>query len=265
MATINLLPSGNWPSDFNLAVRAGLVPEVSKVSALGHSDSVGSSGLRCLYHGADTADISDNVAALLQTPGTCYLASTSTADTSDGTGARTVLVSGIDSDGDAATAVATLNGQTGVDLGTWAAIRSLQVLTAGNGGVNAGTLWVATSNSFTAGAPNASNHLNAMEVGTNVSATALMVVPLGHTWYVDQFTVYEGDTSKVLNFQFYQYSYSTGLWYEAFDIHGKQGSILADVKSYPGITGLSAVMIRTVVDTGSAIVTGSIGGYLVKD
>lgn len=261
----SLDPRHNSSIDWNLALRAGKIPGLSKDTALGHSDAVPNAALRCLYHGADTADIFGNVASLIQSPVECFLASTDAQDASGGSGATSVLISGLDANLDPKTATVTPTGQTPVSIGTWGAIRKLQVVAAGVGGKNAGTLWVAKSSSFASGIPNASNHLNAMELGTNISATALMVVPRNHKWFVDQFTIYSGDTTKTLNFQFYQYSYATGLWYEAFDIHGTQGNIEAPVLSYPALTGGDAVMLRCVVSATSAKVTGSISGILAKN
>ena len=246
---------------FDMAARGGRIPGLSKESALGHSDDV-NTNLRCLYHGMGTSGIYTNVQSLIETPAEVFIASESANDASAGSGARTVLIVGLDANLDVAQTIATLNGQTAVSIGTWAAVRKMQVLTAGATGSNEGEIWLGTG-VFTAGAP--ANHLNAMEPGTNVAVTALMVVPADHKWYVDQFTIYSGDTTKTLNFQFWQYSYTTGLWYEVFDIHGKQDSEAPDVRSYPPLSGGDAVMLRCAVDTGTAKVTGSIGGFLVKN
>ena len=250
-------------ADINLDARLGLVAGTSKDSALGHSDDVGTT-LGLLYHGHVTAaPIEPNISAHLETPAVVKVASTSANDkgtATAGTGARTVLLVGLDENLEVATETVTLDGQTAVTTTTtFAVVRKMQVTSAGTGGVNDGTIWVGTG-SFTTGVP--ATHLNAMEAGTNISATALMAVPASFKWVVDQFSIYSGDTSKVLNFQFYQYSYATGLWYEAFDIHGKQDAINPDVYSYPPLTAGDLLALRTAVNTGTAKVTGSISGFL---
>ena len=242
-----------------VAARLGKVDGVSKRTALGHSDSVGTN-LRPLYQNHNTADL--NIADLIGTNSTIKLASTSANDDEGGSGATIVQVSGVDENLAFTTENVTLNGTTEVETTTvWRAVEKLQVIAAGAGGQNAGTIW-AGNGVFTAGVP--ATKYNSMEAGTNVSALCFINVPAGRQFLVDQLSIYSGDTTKVLNFQFYQYSNATGLWYEAFDVHGKQGSILQPVSSYPALNEGDAIMMRVNVDTGTAIITGAIAGYMVE-
>ena len=253
---------GNNTGNHN-AIRFGEVAGVSTRSSLGHSDSVGTT-ICVLYALHSSQVICTNIRDVYDTPQTVKVASTSTSDTSDGTGARTVLLSGVDSNLEPLTEIITMNGRTAVtSTETFKAVEKVQVLTAGDGGSNAGDIWVGMNAAvFTTGVPDLG--INAVETGTNISATAFLVVPKGKKFYVNQFTVYSGDTTKILNFQFYQYSATTGLWYEAFDIHGKQEALSPDVYSYPPLNEGDIVMLRVAVDAQTAIITGSIGGYLVE-
>lgn len=237
-----------------------LSDRVGKSTAIGHSDEVGTN-LRPLFHGTATADITPNIQALIATPAQVKVASTSAADVlTSGTGAWVVQVTGLDENLDPLVENVNLNGQTAVTTtGTFYIVTKLQVIAAGSGGENAGTIWCGTG-VFTGGVP--ATHLLDIETGTNVSAFCVIAVPTGKSFVVDQLSIFSGDTTKDLNFQFYQYSPVTGLWYEVFDVHGKQGSIILPVSAYPVLGAGSVVMLRCAVNTGTAKVTGSIAGYL---
>lgn len=85
---------------------------------------------------------------------TPYCASTDANDTSAGTGARTIRVSGIDTSFTAFTETVTMNGQTSVNLATANVqfIYKIEVLTTGSGGLNAGIVRCGTG-ANTGGAP----------------------------------------------------------------------------------------------------------------
>lgn len=69
------------------------------------------------------------------------LVSTSTNDTSVGTGARTVLIEGLDSVGQDLSEVVTLNGTSNVaTTGSYLMINRMTVATAGSGGANVGDI-----------------------------------------------------------------------------------------------------------------------------
>lgn len=243
--------------DFNLRVRAGKEAGVATASGTGHSDVVGTT-LGLLYHKHDTAAVDAHVFALVATPATVQVASTSGVDVG-----TVVQLRGVTGTGAAATELVVLNGQTPV-AGTvvWRVVEKATVMVAANGTSNAGTVWVGTAAAtFIAGVP--TQALNAIEAGTNMSAAAIIAVPTGSVFVVTQFSIYSGDTNKVLDFEFYQYDPTTGLWYEAFDIHGTQSGITPDVYSYPALQPGAVVMLRASVNVGHAIATGVIGGYMV--
>lgn len=85
---------------------------------------------------------------LLSTAETLNIVSTSANDTSVGTGARTVLVFGLDAEGLELSEVVTLNGTTNVlTTAPFFRINELIVLTAGTGGLNAGVITATSSGS----------------------------------------------------------------------------------------------------------------------
>lgn len=114
------------------------------------------------------------------------VSSTSASDTAAGTGARTVLVAGLDADYNEISETVTLNGQTAV-LTTKLFLRVFRayVLTAGSGGTAAGTLYVGDG-VVTAGVP--ATVYAVIDVGDNQTNMALWTVPAGHTLYIHRGT-----------------------------------------------------------------------------
>lgn len=102
-------------------------------------------------------------------------ASSDAADTSAGTGARTISVEGLDSNYDSVTETVTLNGATPVatSSGFWI-VHNVSVLTAGSGGTNAGVI---TGTSAAAGTP----VLASVAIGKGRSENAIYMVPRNKT------------------------------------------------------------------------------------
>ena len=99
--------------DYNLEVLKGNVPGSAVVIIIGHDDA--NPTTRTTYSpglGAATGDI--NQSTIHVTPAVVSMASTNANDTSAGTGLRTVLLSGLDSNGNAQTETISLNGTTAV-------------------------------------------------------------------------------------------------------------------------------------------------------
>lgn len=124
------------------------------------------------------------------------VSSTSTADTSAGTGARTVHLYGLDADYKEIEEDVTLNGQTAVNTtNTFIRIFRACVTSAGSGGENAGTIHAGTG-TVTAGVP-ANSYLQ-IKPSNNQTLMTVWTVPAGHTLYVMQSdaTVATTQTSK---------------------------------------------------------------------
>ena len=115
--------------------------------------------------------------AAMSTP---YVASADANDTSAGTGARTVQVRGVDTSFVAFAETLSMNGQTSVNLVTAAVlmINSIEVLTAGSGGSNAGIIRVGTGTN-TAGVPAVVEaHV---PIGLNITTAAMYCTAAGVT------------------------------------------------------------------------------------
>lgn len=112
------------------------------------------------------------------------ISSSSTVDTSAGTGARTVTISGLDANYNEISETITLNGQTAVNsTNSYLRIFRMVVNTAGSGGQNAGVIYAGTG-TVTTGVP--ANIYATIGIGDNQTLMALWTVPAGHTAYLLQ-------------------------------------------------------------------------------
>lgn len=112
------------------------------------------------------------------------VSSSSTADTSAGTGARTVELNGLDADYNEIDEVITLNGQTSVNTTQeFLRINRMIIRSAGSGGTNAGVVYAGTG-TVTSGVP--ANKYATVAIGDGQSLMALWTVPLGYTAYLYQ-------------------------------------------------------------------------------
>ena len=112
------------------------------------------------------------------------VSSSSTADTSAGTGARTIEISGLDANYDEISETVTLSGQTAVNTtNEYLRINRAKVLTAGTGGQNAGVIYAGTG-TVTTGVP--ANKYATIAIGDNQTLMALWTVPKDYTAYLVQ-------------------------------------------------------------------------------
>ena len=114
-----------------------------------------------------------------------YVSSSSTNDTSAGTGARTVYIEGLDASYNSLSETVTLNGQTQVATsGSYLRVFRSYVATAGSGGTNAGDIYVGTSGA-TAGVPNSTFYAK-ITAGEAQTLMAVYTVPAGKTLYINE-------------------------------------------------------------------------------
>lgn len=112
------------------------------------------------------------------------VSSDSADDTSSGTGARTLLVEGLDANYTEISEVVTLNGQTAVTTtNSFLRINRMAVATAGSGLGNAGVIYIGTG-VVTLGVP--ATIYNLMYAGYNSTTTGHYTVPAGYTAYMYQ-------------------------------------------------------------------------------
>lgn len=118
---------------------------------------------------------------------TTTISSSNANDTSAGTGARTVLVDGLNASYERVTETASLNGQTGVTLANqYLRVNKITILTAGSGGTSAGSIFVGTG-TVTTGVP--AVVLNRTGSSSNESESGFYSVPAGYTAYITRWTM----------------------------------------------------------------------------
>jgi len=124
------------------------------------------------------------------------VSSSSTDDTSAGTGARTVQLYGLDGDYNEINELVTLNGQTVVNTTqSFLRINRMIVRSAGSSGANAGVIYAGTGTVTTGVPANVYASVNGV-TGSNQSLMALWTVPAGYTAYMLQYDVSNGTTSN---------------------------------------------------------------------
>lgn len=112
------------------------------------------------------------------------VSSTSANDTSAGTGARTIVVQGLDANYNEVSETVTMNGQTAVTMtASLIRINYAYVLTAGSGNSTAGDIYIGTG-TVTAGVP--ATTYDIIKFDYNTTITGSWTVPAGYTAYVSQ-------------------------------------------------------------------------------
>lgn len=158
---------------FELQVARGQIQAHSVVTIAGYNSDVDTAWEMITPVG----DLSYPAAALQMT-----VSSDSTSDTSAGTGARTVLISGLDANYAVITETVTLNGQTAVTTtNSFLRVNSMLVTTAGTGLANAGIIYIGTG-VVTAGVP--ATVYNLISIGFNNTTSSQYTVPAGYTGYL---------------------------------------------------------------------------------
>lgn len=120
---------------------------------------------------------------------TAFISSSSTADTSAGTGARTVTIEGLDENYAAQSVTVNMNGQTQVQIGDasgWLRVNRVFVATSGSGGTAAGDIYVAVSG-VSSGVPTGVVYAKVV-AGDNQTQQAIYTVPAGFSFYTDDVT-----------------------------------------------------------------------------
>jgi len=169
--------------EFQLEISRGNVPGMTLVDRYGKNSSIST--------GTDPQDIWNGGGGYSGFPTgsaeTMEIFSSDAADTSAGTGARTVRISNLlDGTGaEVADVEVTLNGTTPVSLGAGTYYRGgsrIKVLTAGTSGTNAGELTLRHTTTT-------ANIFAVMPIGFGQTAIAAYTVPVGKTLYVDRISL----------------------------------------------------------------------------
>lgn len=154
--------------DALLAVGFNQLPKYIRTVALGNNPNVGTGTVpQDVWSGGGLYPWMTGSTAL-------EIVSSSAADAAAGTGARTVLVNGLDADYEPVAQTVTLNGTTAAPLATNVfRINSAVIMTSGSGQVNAGTLTIRDAGGGTTRA--------IIPLGYGITKQAQYTVRAGHT------------------------------------------------------------------------------------
>jgi hypothetical protein len=163
--------------DFSLQVARGLIPGHSAITVFGYNPDVDTSEESVWPNGGTVPH--PTAASVLK------VSSTGAADASpSGTGARTVLITGLNSNYFEVSETVVLNGQTAVNtVNSYLYVNGLTVTSVGSGGANAGDINVGTG-TVTAGVPAVLYDMIA--IGYNNRTTGHYCIPAGYTGFLVQ-------------------------------------------------------------------------------
>lgn len=160
-------------TNFVLELAKGNVPKHSLITKFGHNSDVDTGSVPEDIWGQGGTYVAPTTARVHQ------LVSTNVNDTSAGTGARTVLVYGIDGSYNRVTETVTMNGTSTVDtVNSYLHIHLMQVITVGSGNVNAGVI--------TATAKVDATVTCQLDTGEGQSSSSIYLVPTGYKAYVQR-------------------------------------------------------------------------------
>jgi hypothetical protein len=132
----------------------------------------------------------NTVYSYLSTAAVMQISSSSASDTAAGTGARTVIIYGLDANYNEINETVTLNGQTAVNTtNSFLRVFHLAVVTAGSGEAAAGTIYAGTG-TVTAGVPAV---IYGVYTAGNGSTACIWTVPAGYTAYITNYSAGYGN------------------------------------------------------------------------
>jgi hypothetical protein len=236
---------------YELQVAKGQVVGASNVNKFGANSNVGTTEETIWTNGGN---ITWPAAAF-----TAYIVSSDAADTSAGTGARTVTVSGLDADYKDKTVSVTLNGTSAVAIsGTWLRINRAFVTSSGTGGAAAGTITIQDVGATVVYAN--------LGLG-NQTQMAVYTVPAGHTLYVDQITftaaVSTGSNSAVVKLDTRDFGSNT---FRTRYIADLQSGELINSLQYPlALPEKTDIEARAVMSAGTASISAFFEGVLIAN
>jgi len=181
----SITQSGRY-EPFELQVARGQITWHENQFQFGVNQSVGTS-FSTLWNGGGTLYAYPSAATVLK------ISSSDTNDTSAGTGARTVLVNGLDASYNEISETVILNGQTAVNtVNSYLRFHYMEVVTAGSGGTAAGTIYAGVG-TVTSGVP--ATIYGQITIGYNASTSAMWTVPAGYTAYMTSCTWTSSNTT----------------------------------------------------------------------
>lgn len=165
--------------DWTINISAGDVSGTSYIEKFGMNTDV-DANKETIWDGGD-------IYSYISTPETLAVTSDSVNDAVAGSGARTVEIQGLDANYNVVLETLTVGGAAGTQ--TFIRVFRAKVLTAGNSGINEGTISVTSSDTSTVLAQIGIDGTGSNAAGRGQTFMALYTVPAGKTAYLTQWTV----------------------------------------------------------------------------
>jgi len=198
---------------------------------------------------------------LLNTPALVEVASTDANDTSAGSGARTLLLSGLNSLNEEITETIILNGQTEVSsVNQYRAINDMRVLTVGATRGNEGKIYCGTG-VFTAGVP--ATKYAVMSIADTIAKIGHFTVPLEKSFFLTQIILMVGDTSRAVNFRLREDDGIIDRITAPFELG--QGNFIAEQRAAEPVRTGNMIKIEGKLSSQTANVAILMSGILVDD
>lgn len=173
---------------FELQVSRGQITGHANELISGISGSVGTS--------YTTVWNQNTVYAYLSAAAVMQISSSSANDAAAGTGARTILINGLDANYNQISETVTLNGQTAVNtVNSYLRVFQIAVLTAGSGEAAAGSIYAGTG-TVTSGVPAV---IYSVYATANGATAAIWTVPAGYTAYLTGYASGYSNASATAN------------------------------------------------------------------
>ena len=196
---------------------------------------------------------------------TMFVSSTSADDTGTGTGARTILIQGLDEDYNEIEETITLTGQTQVatQLSYLRIYRSFVTLAGSNEGTN-GVIYIGSSGA-TGGVPNTTVYAS-VSIG-NQTQIAAYTVPAGYTLYIDEinFTAAVSQAQKLVRCKFNSRDYESNVFRTRFVQVIQSNQLIQSFKYPQGFAEKTDLECRVSTDTSNTAIGASFQGVLIKN
>ncbi len=216
--------------------------------------------------GTETVWSVGGIFSALTTANTLSIVSSNVNDISGGTGARSIIVYGIDANRDEQTEVVTLNGTTPVvTTSTWLGINRLAIYISGSGGANAGTI---NATAVTAGTVQGQ-----IPLGLGSSQQAIFFVYADHQMLLDWMLLNVnklsgGGSSPRVTIKMLVHSFVSNSRYEVFR-HTIDTSVENTVELKPSqpfqVGEKSVITVEATTDTNNTIASVRFSGVQIKN
>lgn len=196
---------------------------------------------------------------------TMFVSSTSANDNGTGTGARTILIQGLDEDYNEIEETITLNGQTQVatQLSYLRIYRSFVTLAGSDEGTS-GVIYIGSSGA-TGGVPNTTVYAS-ISIG-NQTQIAAYTVPAGYTLYIDEinFTAAVSQAQKLVHCKFNSRDYESNVFRTRFVQVIQSNQLIQSFKYPQGFAEKTDLECRVSTDTNNTAIGASFQGVLIKN